>query len=129
MDTIANFLTSIRNGSAKRKERVDVPYSNLKKEIARILKEEGYISGYKVMEENKASFLRIQLRYTDDHIPLITGIKRVSKPGLRIYHRSDQPIHLRAGFGIGILSTSKGVMSNFKARQFKVGGEVLCYVW
>lgn len=129
MDTIANFLTAIRNACAKGKERVDTPFSNLKKEIARVLKEEGYISGYRVMEENSLPFLRVQLKYTDGRKPLISGIKRVSKPGLRIYHRAKQPIHLRTGIGIAILSTPKGVMTNRRAKGMNVGGEVLCYVW
>ena len=129
MDTIANFLTSIRNASAKEKERVDVPYSKLKREIARVLKEEGYIIGYKIMEENNLPLLRVQLKYTEDHKPLICGIKRVSKPGLRIYHRAKAPIHLRTGIGIAVISTPKGVMTNRRARQSNVGGELLCYVW
>lgn len=129
MDTIANFLTSIRNASAKRKEHTDVPYSKLKREIARVLKEEGYISGYKVMEEKRLPFLRVQLKYTEAHKPLISGIKRVSKPGLRIYHPAKQPIHLRTGIGIAVISTPKGVMTNRRARAANVGGEVLCYVW
>lgn len=129
MDTIANFLTAIRNANAKRKESVDAPYSKLKREIARVLKEEGYISGFKLKEENNRPLLSLQLRYSEDRQPTLSGLKRVSRPGLRIYHRSDQPIPLRTGFVTAVLSTSKGVMSHRKARKLNVGGEVLCYIW
>ena len=129
MDTIGNLLTSIRNASAKGKERTDVPFSKLKVEISKILKDEGYISGYRIMEENHKPFVRIQLKYTDEQDPVISGIKRVSRPGLKIYQKADKNPRVNGGMGIAIISTSKGVMTNRKAYKIKAGGEVLCHVW
>ena len=129
MDPIANFLTSVRNASAKGHERTDVPFSKVKAGLARILKEEGYIAGYRLMEENQMPFIRVQLKYTDTRKPIITGIKRVSRPGLRVYHRWNEVPRVDGGMGIAILSTSKGLMTNKKARQSKSGGEILCDVW
>lgn len=129
MDPIANFLTSIRNAVGKGHEKTDVPFSKIKMGMAKVLKDEGYIAGYRLMEENQSSFIRIQLRYTETRQPIITGIKRVSKPGLHIYHNIRELSKDNVGMGIAILSTSKGIMTSQKARQNRVGGEVLCYVW
>ena len=129
MDPIANFLTSVRNASAKGHEKTDVPFSKVKVGIAKILKDEGYIAGYRLMEERQAPFIRVQLKYTDARQPIITGIKRISRPGLRIYQRWNDMTKVDGGMGVAILSTSKGLMTNKKARQIKSGGEVLCHVW
>jgi small subunit ribosomal protein S8 len=129
MDTIANFLTAIRNASSKGLEKTDVPLSKEKIALAKILKEEGYIQSYRIMEENQKPFLRILLKYTETHAPLIKGIKRVSSPGLRVYEGYQDISQIRGAVGIVILSTSKGVMTDQKARKMKVGGEVLCHVW
>lgn len=129
MDPIANFLTSIRNASAKGHEKTDVPYSKMKVNLAKVLKDEGYIAGYRMMEENRVPFLRIQLKYTDEKVPVISGIKRVSRPGLRVYEQWNTVKHVDGGMGVAILSTSKGLMTNKKARAAKYGGEILCHVW
>ena len=129
MDPIANLLTSIRNASAKGHEKTDVPYSKIKVNLAKVLKDEGYISGYRMMEENRVPFLRIQLKYTEDKTPVITGIKRVSRPGLRIYEKWNTVKPVDGGMGVAILSTSKVLITNKKARPAKCGGEVLCHVW
>ncbi|OGR83060.1 MAG: 30S ribosomal protein S8 [Elusimicrobia bacterium RIFCSPLOWO2_01_FULL_64_13] len=129
MDPIANFLTSIRNASAKGHEKADVPQSKIKLALAKVLKDEGYIAGYRLMEEHNVPFLRIQLRYTDSKEPVISGVKRVSRPGLRVYQPADRISRVNGGLGVAILSTSKGLMSHKKARAAKCGGEVLCHVW
>ena len=129
MDPIANFLTSIRNANAKGLEKADVPVSKLKVGLAKILKEEGYIAGYRLMEERGKPFIRVQLRYTDEKKPIISGIRRVSRPGLRVYQGSHEISKVDGGMGVAVLSTSKGLMTNKKARQAKCGGEVLCHVW
>lgn len=129
MDPIANFLTSIRNASRKGHEKADVPFSKIKVSIAKILKEEGYIAGYRIMEENQRPFIRVQLRYTENREPIISGIKRISRPGLHIYQHWNETSRLSMGMGIAVLSTSKGIMTGQKARQARVGGEVLCHVW
>ena len=129
MDPIANFLTSIRNANLKGHEKTDVPYSKIKVNIAKVLKDEGYIAGYRMMEENRVPFLRIQLKYTDLKAPVITGIKRVSRPGLRVYEKWNTVKQVDGGMGVAIVSTSKGLMSSKKARAAKTGGEVLCSVW
>ena len=129
MDPIADFLTSIRNASVKGLEKADVPYSKIKFAIAKVLKDEGYIQGYRLMEEHQVSFIRIQLRYVDGKTPVIRGIRRVSRPGLRLYEASTKFKKVDGGMGVSIISTSKGILTNHKARQMKVGGEVLCHVW
>ncbi len=129
MDPIANFLTSIRNASAKGHEKTDVPYSKAKVNIAKVLKDEGYIAGFRMMEENRVPFLRIQIKYTDNKTPAIRGLKRVSRPGLRVYESHNTVKAVDGGMGVAILTTSKGLMSNKKARAQKLGGEVLCHVW
>ena len=129
MDPIANFLTSIRNASAKGHEKADVPFSKMKVNLAKVLKDEGYIAGYRMMEENRVPFLRIQLKYTDTKAPVISGIKRVSRPGLGVYEQWNTVKQVDGGMGVAIISTSKGLMANKKARAAKYGGEVLCHVW
>lgn len=135
MDPISNMLTAIRNAVVKNKERVDVPFSNIKASVVRLLKDEGFVSGYKVIDPktdksiDRRGIIRITLKYTQDKRPVITGLKRVSKPGLRIYRPYDEIPKVRAAFGVSILSTSKGLMTGSQAKKQKVGGEVLCQVW
>lgn len=129
-DPIADFLTRIRNAAAAKHQRVDVPASKLKTEIARILKEEGYISTFKTVEENKTRrMLRVFLKYTPDRRSVITGIKRISRPGARCYLGSTEIRPVVGGLGINIMTTPKGVMSGRAARKAKLGGEILCEVW
>lgn len=129
-DPIADFLTRIRNASAAKHQRVDVPVSKLKTEIARILKEEGYISTYKMVEENKGhKMLRVFLKYTPDRRSVITGVKRISRPGARRYTGAMEIRPVVGGLGISILTTPRGLMSGRSARKSKVGGEILCEVW
>jgi len=130
MDPIADFLTRIRNANMKKKERVDIPFSKIKTEIARVLKEEGFISNYKAIHnETKGGFIRVFLKYTDKNTSVIQGLKRVSRPGKRVYSSYDTIPTVRAAFGTSILSTSKGIMTDEKAKQEKVGGEILCQIW
>jgi len=130
MDPIADLLTRIRNASMKGKERVDVPLSNIKSEITRVLKEEGYISNFKpVQNEAKRNVIRIFLKYTADKESVIHGIQRVSRPGCRVYRAYENMPKVRGPFGISIVSTSLGVMSDSDALKKKIGGEVLCQVW
>ncbi len=129
MDPIADFLTRIRNANMKKKERVDIPFSKIKTEIARVLKEEGYIANYKaVHNETKGGFVRIFLKYTDNH-GVIQGLKRVSRPGRRVYSSYNDIPAVRGAFGASILSTSKGIMTDAQAKEHKIGGEVLCQIW
>ena len=129
-DPIADFLTRVRNASAAKHQRVDVPVSKLKTEIARILKEEGYISTYKMVEENKArKTLRIFLKYTPDRRSVISGLKRISRPGQRNYSAAQDIRPVVGGLGITILTTPKGLMTGRAARKANVGGEILCEVW
>ncbi len=130
MDPIADFLTRIRNANMKRKEKVDIPFSKIKTEIARVLKEEGYISNYKAIHnETKGGFVRVFLKYTDKNGSVIQGLKRVSRPGRRVYSGCADIPTVRGAFGTSILSTSKGIMTDEKAKTEKVGGEVLCQIW
>ena len=129
-DPIADFLTRIRNAVAAKHQRVDVPVSKLKTEIARILKEEGYISTYKLVDENKTrKTLRVFLKYTPDRRSVITGAKRISRPGARAYLGAQQIRPVVGGLGINILTTPKGVMTGTAARREGIGGEVLCQIW
>lgn len=128
-DPIADMLTRIRNASSVFHDSVEVPASKLKIELARILKEEGYIRDYKVTDDGKQGVIRIFLKYAPPKREVITGIKRISKPGLRVYASSDQIPKVLGGLGVAVLSTSKGVMSDRQARKARVGGEVICYVW
>lgn len=129
-DPIADFLTRIRNAARAKHQRVDVPSSKLKTEIARILKEEGYISTYKLVEENKVrKTLRVFLKYTPDRRSVITGLRRVSRPGSRAYTGAAEIRPVVGGLGISILTTPRGLMSGRAARKARLGGEVLCEVW
>ena len=128
-DVIADMLTRIRNANNAKHETVDVPASNMKKSIAEILTAEGYIRGYQVVEDGKQGIIRITLKYTPSKQKVIHGIRRVSKPGLRIYSNCEDMPKVMNGLGIAIVSTSKGVMTDKKARQANVGGEVLAFVW
>jgi len=129
-DPIADFLTRIRNAAAAKHQRVDVPASRLKTEIARILKEEGYISTFKMVDENKTrKTLRVFLKYTPDRRSVITGLKRISRPGQRRYVGALEIKPVVGGLGISILTTPKGLMSGRAARKAKIGGELLCEVW
>ena len=128
-DPIADMLTRIRNANTVGHETVEMPASKLKTEIARLLKSEGYISDYGVNKDGKFDRLKIDLKYTKDRAPVITGLKKVSKPGLRIYSKAKKMPKVYDGLGIAIVSTSKGILSDRKAKAENVGGEVLCYVW
>ena len=129
-DSIADFLTRIRNAAAAKHQRVDVPASKLKAEIARILKEEGYISTFKMVDENKTrKMLRVFLKYTPDRRSVISGVKRISRPGSRRYLAATDIRPVVGGLGINILTTPKGLMSGRSARKSNVGGEILCEVW
>lgn len=128
-DTIADFLTRIRNANTAKHATVDVPASNVKKAISQILVDEGYVKDFKVIEDGKQGVIRITLKYGDNKAPVITGLRRVSKPGLRIYSSCEDMPKVRKGLGIAIVSTSKGIVTDKKARELNVGGEVLAYVW
>lgn len=128
-DPIADLLTRIRNALVARHDRVDVPASKIKVSIVRILKEEGYIKNFKVIKDNKQGILRVFLKYTDDNKPVIQGIRRVSKPSRRIYVGSGDVPPVLSGLGIGIITTSKGVLSDKEARRQNIGGEFVCSVW
>ncbi|UFJ40673.1 30S ribosomal protein S8 [Brevibacillus humidisoli] len=128
-DPVADMLTRIRNANMVRHEKVEIPASKLKKEIARILKEEGFIRDAEFIEDNKQGIIRLFLKYGPDNERVITGLKRISKPGLRVYASTEQIPRVLGGLGVAILSTSSGVMTDKQARQAHVGGEVLAYVW
>jgi len=128
-DPIAEMLTRIRNALQASHENVDIPNSKLKTSIAQVLKEEGYIKNYKVIEDGKQGILRIYLKYDDKGEPVIAGLKRVSKPSRRVYAGYEDIPKVLNGYGINIISTSKGVMTDRKARKIRVGGEILCSVW
>ena len=128
-DVIADMLTRIRNANNAKHETVDVPASNLKKSIAQILADEGYIRSYQVVEDGKQGIIRITLKYVAGKQKVIHGIRRVSKPGLRIYSNCEDMPKVMNGLGIAIVSTSKGVMTDKKARKANVGGEILAFVW
>ena len=128
-DTIADMLTRIRNANSARHETVDIPASNMKKSIAQILVDEGYVKSYQVIEDGKQGVIRMTLKYVDGKTPVISGLRRVSKPGLRIYSNCEDMPRVMRGLGIAIVSTSKGVMTDKRARKENVGGEVLAFVW
>ncbi|OHW62434.1 30S ribosomal protein S8 [Andreesenia angusta] len=128
-DPIADMLTRIRNSNNAKHETVDIPASNIKKSLANILLEEGFVKGYDVIEDGKQGIIRVQLKYGADKEKIITGLKRISKPGLRVYVKSDEIPRVLGGLGIAILSTSNGIVTDKVARKEKVGGEVICYVW
>jgi small subunit ribosomal protein S8 len=128
-DPISDLLTRIRNAAAVRHDRMDVPASKMKLEIAKILKQEGYIRTFKMIEEGPQGTLRIYLKYADDGEPVIHGIRRVSKPGLRIYRGVEELPKVRSGLGVAVISTNRGVVTDEQARSLRIGGEVLCEVW
>ena len=128
-DTIADLLTRIRNASSAKHETVEVPASNMKKAIVEILFEEGYINKFVVSEDEKQGMIKIYLKYTENKKPVITGLKRVSKPGLRNYSDVENMPKVMKGLGIALISTSKGIMTDRKARKENVGGEVLAFIW
>ena len=127
-DTIADMLTRIRNANQMRYEEVTVPASNIKKEIARILKEEGFINDYKIVSDDAQGTIVLTLKYNKKE-RVITGLKRISKPGLRVYAKNDEIPKVLNGLGIAIISTSKGIMTDKEARKENIGGEVLAYIW
>ena len=128
-DTIADMLTRIRNANSAKHASVDIPASNLKKQIAQILQDEGYIKSFKVIDDKKQGIIRVNLKYTDTRAQVITGLRRVSKPGLRIYSNCKDMPKVMKGLGIAIVSISKGIMTDKKARELNVGGEVLAFIW
>ncbi len=128
-DAIADMLTRVRNASSAKHETVDIPASNIKKDIARILLDEGYVRNVEFIEDGKQGLIRIALKYTANKQNVITGIKRISKPGLRVYANKDELPKVLGGLGVAVISTSKGVMSDKKARTEGIGGEVLAFIW
>lgn len=128
-DPIADFLTRIRNANSVNHEKVEIPVSRVKKTLAEILKVEGFIKDYELVEDGKQGILRLYLKYGHNKQKVITGIKRISKPGLRVYVKKDQIPRVLGGLGIAIISTSCGIMTDKEARKRQLGGEVICYVW
>ncbi len=128
-DPIADLLTRIRNANSAKHETVEIPASNMKKAIVEILNEEGYIKNYQIIDDGKQGIIRVTLKYGQNNEKVITGLKRVSKPGLRIYAGAEELPKVLKGLGIAIISTSKGVMTDKKARKENIGGEVLAFVW
>lgn len=128
-DPISNLLTNIRNAAGARKETVDLPASKMSQHILEILKASGYIEDFRLLKDNKQGILKVYLKYEKDKKSAITGTKRVSRPGLRVYAEKDRLPRVLNGIGVAIISTSKGVMSDKEARKHKIGGEVVCYVW
>lgn len=127
-DPIADMLTRIRNGNSAKHKTVEIPASNMKKNLAQILLDEGYIQGYNVTEDDKQGVITVDLKYVQDQ-RVISGIKRISKPGRRVYVKSTEIPKVLNGLGIAVISTSKGIMTDRQARSEDVGGEVICYVW
>ncbi len=128
-DAIADMLTRVRNASSAKHESVDIPASNIKKDVARILLDEGYVKNVEYIEDDKQGLIRIALKYTGNKQNVISGIKRISKPGLRVYANKDELPKVLGGLGVAIISTSRGVMTDKKARTEGVGGEVLAFIW
>ncbi len=128
-DPLADFLTRIRNAVRAHFDTVEIPLSNLKVSVAEVLKKEGYINGYQIAKQGVQGTLTIELKYGPNSEKVITGLRRISKPGLRQYKKSDAIPTVMSGLGVGILTTSKGVMSDREARRLHVGGELLCEVW
>ena len=128
-DPIADMLTRIRNASNVKHKSVEIPASNTKKRLAEILLNEGFIKSYNVTEDNKQGIVKIELKYGADNKKVITGLKRISKPGLRVYAKSTEIPRVLGGLGIAIISTSQGIMTDKDARKLGIGGEVVCYVW
>ena len=128
-DPVADLLTRVRNACMVKFDSVEIPLSSLKVDVAKILKDEGYISDYHVQKDDVQGVLRIELKYDQNHQGVISGLRRVSKPGRRVYVKSDNIPKVMSGLGISIISTSKGVMTDQQARKMRVGGELLCEVW
>jgi small subunit ribosomal protein S8 len=128
-DPIADMLTRIRNAGHARFDKVDIPASRMKISLARILKDEGFIKNYKVIKDNRQGILRVYLKYGDQQQSLIQGLRRISKPGRRVYAGSEELPRVQGGLGVAVISTSKGVVSDRHARKMQVGGEVLCEIW
>ena len=128
-DTIADLLTRVRNANTAKHATVDVPASNVKKAITQILVDEGYVKSFQLIEDGKQGVIRITLKYIDGKTPVITGLRRVSKPGLRIDSSCEDMPKVRKGLGVAIVSTSKGIVTDKKARELNVGGEILAYIW
>ncbi|MCR4443122.1 MAG: 30S ribosomal protein S8 [Peptococcaceae bacterium] len=128
-DPIADFLTRIRNANSVNHEKVEIPASKIKKTLAEILKEEGFIKDFEYIEDGKQGIIRLYLKYGPNKEKVITGLKRISKPGLRVYVKKDQVPRVLGGLGIAVISTSCGVMSDREARKRQLGGEVICYIW
>ena len=128
-DPIADMLTRIRNASAARHRELTLPSSRVKREIARILTEEGFIDSFSTRQDGVQEMLIVQLKYVEGRTPVVSGLKRISKPGLRVYARKTEIPRVLGGLGLAILSTSHGIMTGSQARKLNLGGEVLCYVW
>jgi len=128
-DVIADMLTRIRNAANSKHQTVDIPASNLKKQIAKILLDEGYIKDFIEIDDKKQGIIRITLKYAENKKSIITGIKRISKPGLRVYAQKDEIPKVLGGLGIAIISTSQGIMTDKAARKLGIGGEILAFVW
>lgn len=128
-DPIADMLTRIRNANLVKHDSVDIPASNLKKSIANILLQEGFVKGFDVIEDGKQGLIRVQMKYGPNKERVITGLKKISKPGLRVYAKRDEIPKVLGGLGMAVISTSNGVITDKEARKLGVGGEVICYVW
>ncbi len=128
-DPIADMLTRIRNAGVARFDKVDIPASRMKISLARILKEEGFIKNYKVIKDNRQGLLRVYLKYSEHQRPLIQGLRRVSKPGCRVYRGHSELPKVQGGLGMAVVSTSQGVVTDRQARKLQVGGEILCEIW
>ncbi|MBQ2867515.1 MAG: 30S ribosomal protein S8 [Firmicutes bacterium] len=128
-DPIADMLTRIRNANTVGHATVEIPASKMKKAIAEILKEEGYIRGYEVIEDGKQGIIKVSMKYGPDKTKVISGIKKISKPGLKVYAKAEDVPKVLGGLGIAIISTSNGLITDKQARKLGVGGEVICYVW
>lgn len=128
-DPIADMLTRIRNGNDAKHSSVDIPASNIKKDLAGILVEEGFIKSFDVIDDGKQGVIRVELKYGQNKEKVMSGIRRISKPGLRVYVKADEVPKVLGGLGIAIVSTSKGIMTDKSARKENIGGEVICYVW
>jgi small subunit ribosomal protein S8 len=128
-DPIADMLTRIRNSVLIKAEKVDIPASRMKVEIAKIMKEEGFIKSYKIIKDKKQGVLRVALKYTAENRPVLEGLKRISKPGRRVYVGKDEVPGVMGGMGIAVVTTPKGILTDKSCRREGVGGEVLCYIW
>ena len=128
-DPIADMLTRVRNANDAKHDSVDIPASNIKKQLAQILLDEGFVKGFDVLDDEKQGIIRVDLKYGVHNEKVISGIKRISKPGLRVYVKGNEVPRVLGGLGIAVVSTSKGMMTDKVARKEGIGGEVICYVW